>query len=63
MNKKEKAIQSVKEYLIELLEKEQWCEAERIGSVLKTLVSNPPLTPYGQQLQAMAQMSGLGGLK
>ena len=50
MTKKKKAINGIKEYLIELLEQEKWCDAERVGGILKTLVSlpvgpPPPLPP------------------
>ena len=43
--KKAPAIKAMRDYLIELLEEESWCKADRVGDMLKTLLVLSPPTP------------------
>ena len=60
--KKQKAITAVKDYLVELLEKEDYCEANKIGEMLRRLVivDNPTYTATEAYRQQLAGLAGLG---
>ncbi len=53
--KKDKAIKAIRDYLVELLEEEKWCEANKIGEALRHLVDPYP-APFMAATAAEAQM-------
>ena len=43
--KRNKAMEAVRDYLIELLQENNWCEADRVGNILKELVEHHHTLP------------------